>query len=1103
MSNQYLIADTPTDYAELQGLYFQMESGGGMMMNSLEFPGEGDTNGGGGGSWEYTPIVYGSNDLWLEVVQGSVTNGMANLVIHNPASLTNDVTWYVWGTTNLSFCQSPWAWDVDNWTWLAVAEPGETNLTVPQLSEVTSFYRLADPANDADGDGITDYYSWLHFGHPLGWSHDLSRAMDDYDGDGYDNGTEYTNNTNPNDIAFTVRFTDEFANQTNVIGTCVVSSGAPYEMAVLVNSTNFAAATWLPYASSFAASIGPTDAVYTVRVALRGRSSEFPPVRDEAQLILDRVAPVLAVTNPIGTTVIKPYLQLQGWANEPLCTLYYNLSNAFGLATNMSAAVVDEAFDTNSFDFTTNWFQAYDVPLATNLNHIFLSVTDRAGNVMSTNLVVTLSYAEATNAPVTQLLWPTNGLTIAGTNMTLRGQINDETASVSVSWVSSGETNYWPGVVERDGQFWIEQLPLNAGTNQLTLRAVDAAGNVSESSFAAIRGSLTVSLGTTPDLYESSGTVSGTVSDPGASVSVNGVAATVDEYGQWSADNVPLYGSGMSVFDLTATPPSGPAEHITYTLEKPARIRVVKHYMKQGVSSVNWDRSWIKSYRAWDETGANGLLRHKYQGTASDYENFYWYPAVLTDYAWSDTNSVGTYQVNGGYGGPMKENHWLVKSVPDQQVDHEESDVHGTARYLVEHFYARGVRHEWPAGGGTAVETLEARTKLRLYTGGKAVVGRMSLFSVQSEVREYEKPFIYEWYYTPEEIVGHERVSINGERVDAQGKIWRVLAANSTMDVNIKSDGSQHYKTTTDLTEHHLKILAHGVALDTDKVASGAEFCVGQNVPFSLSGVPDDAIATNFVWVLQGNFVNESNQVCSVCSVNYTNNGDLLKNAVITNCWWTSGRFSPSTTYVATVYCELVFTNGNSTGHVSTKGQFKMHRPEVYGYEAGEDPYAIVDDDILSIVPGAEFKADIRSAFDGQAGVTQLMTGYYTNGYYGLKMLAADTIDNAEFNAGEVPVNANAEATATNNRVRLSDEPKLGCVGQTEVHYNFTDYVRFKPTGADSIFVTLGKVQWHIYATAVPYQSSYAVFGYPDGDIDEDCAPSEEFPEWTHFFTNH
>jgi hypothetical protein len=42
------------------------------------------------------------------------------------------------------------------------------------------------------------------------------------------------------------------------------------------------------------------------------------------------------------------------------------------------------------------------------------------------------------------------------------------------------------------------------------------------------------------------------VSDPSYSVRVNGVAATVDESGNWTAENVPNQGQGTATFDVTA-----------------------------------------------------------------------------------------------------------------------------------------------------------------------------------------------------------------------------------------------------------------------------------------------------------------------------------------------------------------------------------------------------------------------------------------------------------------------------------------------------------------------------------------------------------------------
>jgi hypothetical protein len=56
---------------------------------------------------------------------------------------------------------------------------------------------------------------------------------------------------------------------------------------------------------------------------------------------------------------------VQGYAIEPLASLTFDVSNAAGIFTNQTGYVAGEAYDTNLLEFTTNYFQCYDVPLTT------------------------------------------------------------------------------------------------------------------------------------------------------------------------------------------------------------------------------------------------------------------------------------------------------------------------------------------------------------------------------------------------------------------------------------------------------------------------------------------------------------------------------------------------------------------------------------------------------------------------------------------------------------------------------------------------------------------------------------------------------------------
>ena len=84
--------------------------------------------------------------------------------------------------------------------------------------------------------------------------------------------------------------------------------------------------------------------------------------------VRDTVPPVLTLTNPPASVTAQPWAQVQGWANEPLAFVRYDLTNATGLQTNLAGYVIKQFLDTNTLQYTTNWFQCYDVALTTNLN---------------------------------------------------------------------------------------------------------------------------------------------------------------------------------------------------------------------------------------------------------------------------------------------------------------------------------------------------------------------------------------------------------------------------------------------------------------------------------------------------------------------------------------------------------------------------------------------------------------------------------------------------------------------------------------------------------------------------------------------------------------
>ena len=248
-----------------------------------------------------------------------------------------------------------------------------------------------------------------------------------------------------------------------------------------------------------------------------------------------------------------------GYASEQLSARSYDLTNALGLVTNNNLAVTGTFFDASNFSFSTNYFQCYDVPLEVGTNTITLRVSDLAGNVTTLSTNIVLDYTTATTAPVISFLWPSNGMYMSGNSFYIRGNISDETATMTAQCVdAANNTNQYTGIVERNGMFWVENLPLSAGTNRVYLTAKDAAGNVSSTNLSVVKSSVVITVNSTAegqDLYKPKGTVSGTISEHSYTVKVNGVTATVDVDGNWSAEDVPNYGRGTATFDVIAEPP--------------------------------------------------------------------------------------------------------------------------------------------------------------------------------------------------------------------------------------------------------------------------------------------------------------------------------------------------------------------------------------------------------------------------------------------------------------------------------------------------------------------------------------------------------------------
>lgn len=504
---------------------------------------------------------------------------------------TNEVDYDIFSTPELL------GNDITNsvWTWLETGRTCETHSFTNQATNQT-FYVLTIPGADRDGDGLYDGWEWKHFGTLA------QTATGDFDGDGINNEEAFTNAFEPNAIKFNLDFGSRFVNANSALGNIEVAQGVPEAMAVLVNSTNFNTANWQSFQTNIMANLGLTDGEYTVWVGLRGHSWQSRQTWHGVTITRDTVPPQLLITHPVSNLTAQPILQLQGYASEPLLTVRYDLTNAAGLQTNLSGYITQQYLDTNTLKFTTNWWQCYDVALETNANSVTLQVSDLAGNITSTNLNLTFDYSADTNAPIIAIAWPEDNALVSGASFTLRGQVDDATASVTVV---ANSTSY-SGTVDRTGHFQVALLPLAMATNTLLVIATDVAGN-SQTNTHAIRQSsdtLTIDPIEPNQLASSTVMVTGTVSVSGQSVWVNGLPADVSG-NDWTI-TLPTPQENVVNLDVaTGSTLGNPTAVQNLSLESPPQVRPVAyteeyHSGQSGGCGEGWielaDEKW-----SWNE----------------------------------------------------------------------------------------------------------------------------------------------------------------------------------------------------------------------------------------------------------------------------------------------------------------------------------------------------------------------------------------------------------------------------------------------------------------------------------------------------------------------
>lgn len=714
-------------------------------------------------------------------------------------------------------------------------------------------------------------------------------------------------------------------------------------------------------------------------------------------------------------------------------------------------------------------------------------------------------------------------MAVCGTNITIRGTMSDETGTVQAQVVNGdGTTNMIAGLVERNNMFWLENVPLN-GTNQISIQAIDAAGNVAVTNFTVKPDDLILTISSTPtgdDLWHGAGAVYGTVSDTNVTVTVNGTNAVVDgSYANadgtynWMATGAPIYGEGTATFDAVATPSVVNLNMVPANASLAVKMQPYMAMVKYDCTEIQkytdlnsgyiWYQQTVKSQSAQPAAGPAGQWALKDQRVNS----MYWYEQDGSSsssghqrYTWStsppDDGQEHMDDSSGySYDGPALWPSGDPLSLQLAQAIPHEDQHWGCAScgpgYIwntVRHYFAKGVDYHWDLGGNTTFDlSVNAATQVKLFTGGKALVGRRDLFEIDATATEIQRPPLdygtaYPWWDAPGPGIANASLMVAGKSVGANGKLWKTLPGNSPgIDITVHAPGKKHYNSSSGITSYALHIIAN----DNDLFNATASFCVGQKITFGVTGFPDgiDPAQTTYRWEFQGIYVNDStNPIPGLSSTNYFANGNQLTNAA-PYAWWVSGGGPAG--YPVSVTCNFVFTNGGGQASGMGFGLINMFKPDV-NWNGTITSQIKVDNDYIG-----------NTSFPGMIAWLHL-GGYKTNGneVYGITF-KPNIINTYGFNGGkfsplQVVAPSQVVNCSTNGKSRhqtndfgldndlhydsslgvFYDEPGSACQSgdqQVSLSFSYQAFLMFNPDKngtSESIDVPLRLIAWQWQATA-------------------------------------
>lgn len=360
------------------------------------------------------------------------------------------------------------------------------------------------------------------------------------------------------------------ASQTSVSGTASDPGSSATGIAhVYVNGIeaayNAANSTWT--LASLALNVGANQ-ITAQAVDNAGNQATAQITVTRQQVPVDTTPPTNSITTPANnSTTQAASITVSGTAVDPGT----NASGVAQVTVNGVAATFNPA--------NGSWSLA-SLPLNVGANTITVRAVDNKGNAATASVTVTRQQPD-TQPPALTITTPANNSTTQAASITVSGTAVDSGANAS--GVASVTVNGTAAALNTQNGAWsLANFALSVGTNTITVRAVDNAGNAVTASVTVTRQqpdtqppALTI---TTPannsQTFADKITVSGTATDSGAnasgvaSVMVNGAAATLNaQNGTWSRSDVPLT-LGANQITVQAIDNAGNAATTTITVTR-------------------------------------------------------------------------------------------------------------------------------------------------------------------------------------------------------------------------------------------------------------------------------------------------------------------------------------------------------------------------------------------------------------------------------------------------------------------------------------------------------------------------------------------------------